>query len=155
MANPIIINDSSCEIIYLKKKDKRLAKIINTVGPIVCSTHDGNEYAFFVHEIIEQMLSIKAGKKIYDRLESLCGGCICKRKNAAISKRLQRFLKSIFNFAGLFYLSSFSTSEISFAVAVTIRMPLSLISSRRASSCRRFVFFSAGVSKRNWSTDIL
>ncbi len=63
MANPIIINDSSCEIIYLKKKDKRLAKIINTVGPIVCSTHDGNEYAFFVHEIIEQMLSIKAGKK--------------------------------------------------------------------------------------------
>ena len=32
MANPIIINDSSCEIIYLKKKDKRLAKIINTVG---------------------------------------------------------------------------------------------------------------------------
>ena len=77
MANPIIINDSSCEIIYLKKKDKRLAKIINTVGPIVCSTHDGNEYAFFVHEIIEQMLSIKAGKKIYDRLESLCGGNVC------------------------------------------------------------------------------
>ena len=52
MANPIIINDSSCEIIYLKKKDKRLAKIINTVGPIVCSTHNGNEYAFFVHEIM-------------------------------------------------------------------------------------------------------
>ena len=80
---------------------------------------------------------------------------LCKRKNAAISKRLQRFLKSIFNFAGRFYLSSFSTSEISFAVAVTIRMPLSLISSRRASSCRRFVSFPAGVSKRNWSTDIL
>ena len=78
-----------------------------------------------------------------------------QKKNAAISKRLQRFLKSIFNFAGRFYLSSFSTSEISFAVAVTIRMPLSLISSRRASSCRRFVSFWAGVSKRNWSTDIL
>lgn len=27
---------------------------------------------------------------------------LCKRKNAAISKRLQRFLKSIFNFAGRF-----------------------------------------------------
>ena len=80
---------------------------------------------------------------------------LCKRKNAAISKRLQRFLKSIFNFAGRFYLSSFSTSEISFAVAVTIRMPLSLISSSRASSCRRFVSFPTGVSKRNWSTDIL
>ena len=51
-------------------------------------------------------------------------------------------------------MSSFSTSEISFAVAVTIRMPLSLISSRRASSCRRFVSFWVGVSKRNWSTDL-
>ena len=34
-------------------------------------------------------------------------------------------------------------------------MPLSLISSSRASSCRRFVSFWVGVSKRNWSTDIL
>ena len=51
-------------------------------------------------------------------------------------------------------LPSFSTSEISFAVAVTIRMPVSLIPSRSASSCRRCVFFSGGVSKRNWSTDI-
>ena len=49
----------------------------------------------------------------------------------------------------------FMSSEISFAVAVTIRMPLSLISSRRASSCRHFVSFPVGVSKRNWSTDIL
>ena len=49
----------------------------------------------------------------------------------------------------------FMPSEISFAVAVTIRMPLSLISSRRASSCRHFVSFPVGVSKRNWSTDIL
>ena len=44
---------------------------------------------------------------------------------------------------------------ISFAVALTIRMPVSLIPSRSASSCRRCVFFSGGVSKRNWSTDIL
>ena len=35
-----------------------------------------------------------------------------------------------------------------------IRMPVSLISSRSASSCRRFVSFSGCVSKRNWSTDI-
>ena len=35
------------------------------------------------------------------------------------------------------------------------RMPVSLISSRSASSCRRFVSFPAGLSKRNWSTDIL
>ena len=72
---------------------------------------------------------------------------LTQKKNAAISKRLQRFLKPI--------QFSFSTSAISFAVAVTIRIPVSLISSRSASSCRRCVFFSVGVSKRNWSTDIL
>lgn len=33
-------------------------------------------------------------------------------------------------------------------------MPVSLIPSRSASSCRRFVSFAAGVSNRNWSTDI-
>ena len=55
------------------------------------------------------------------------------------------------------FMSSIPLGEnlISFAVALTIRMPVSLIPSRSASSCRRCVFFSGGVSKRNWSTDIL
>ncbi len=53
------------------------------------------------------------------------------------------------------YLPSVSTSAISFAIALTIRMPVSLIPLGSASSCRRCVFFSGGVSKRNWSTDIL
>ena len=79
---------------------------------------------------------------------------LCKRKTLQSQKRLQRFLKSIFNFAGRSHSSSFSTSAISFAVAVTIRSPVSLIPSSSASSCRRCVFFLAGLSKRNWSTDI-
>ena len=33
-----------------------------------------NPYAFLIHEIIEQMLSIKAGAKIYGRLKDLCDG---------------------------------------------------------------------------------
>ena len=77
-----------------------------------------------------------------------------KEKRCNLKKRLQRFLKSIFNFAGHFHLSSFSTSLISFAVAVTIRIPLSLMVSSNVSSCRRCVFFVSGFSKRNWSTDI-
>lgn len=77
-----------------------------------------------------------------------------QKKNVVILKRLQRFLKSIFNFNGRSHLSSFSTSLISFAVAVTIRIPLSLIVSSNVSSCRRCVFFVSGFSKRNWSTDI-
>ena len=80
---------------------------------------------------------------------------LMQKKNAAISKRITTLPKIHIQFCRTFLLSSFSTSEISFAVAVTIRMPLSLISSSRASSCRRFVSFPTGVSKRNWSTDIL
>lgn len=50
---------------------------------------------------------------------------------------------------------SCSTSAISFAVAVTIRIPLSLIPSSSVSSCRRPVLFPAVLSgKKNWSTDM-
>lgn len=42
------------------------------VDPIRYETHDENPYEFLVHEIIEQMLSIKAGNKIYSRLVDLC-----------------------------------------------------------------------------------
>ena len=58
---------------YLCKKDKRLARVISTVGPISYETHE-DSYSFMVHEIIEQMLSVKAGAKIYERLEELCHG---------------------------------------------------------------------------------
>lgn len=45
------------------------------VGPITYQPHD-DAFAFLVHEIIEQMLSIKAGAKIYSRLEELCNGSV-------------------------------------------------------------------------------
>ena len=64
----------SPEVQYLCGKDKRLAKLISMVGEISYRLHDENSYAFMVHEVIEQMLSIKAGQRIYERLETLCGG---------------------------------------------------------------------------------
>ena len=69
------------------------------------------------------------------------------KKRCNPHKRLQRsFLPIQF---------SCSTSAISFAVAVTIRIPLSLIPSSSASSCRRPVLFPAVLSgKKNWSTDM-
>lgn len=73
MSDLIILDSSSASIQYLCKKDKRLAKLISMVGPIEYRMQD-DSYAFLVHEIIEQMLSIKAGIKIYGRLEELCGG---------------------------------------------------------------------------------
>ena len=65
-------------------------------------------------------------------------------------------LSVIFSCVRTAYLSELSISATSFAVAVTIRNPLSLILSSRVSSCRRCVDFSASLfGKKNWSTDML
>ncbi len=65
MGEIIILDNNSPEIQYLCKKDKRLAKVISMVVPIKYKTHDENSYEFLIHKIIEQMLSIKAGNKIF------------------------------------------------------------------------------------------
>lgn len=77
MEKTIILDKSSPEIEYLCKKDKRLAKVISMVGPLTYRVHDADPFDFLVHEIIEQMLSIKAAAKIYSRLVTLCDGIIC------------------------------------------------------------------------------
>ena len=75
MPNTITLTQDSESIQYLCKKDKRLAKVISTIGPISYHPYEDG-YAFLIHEIIEQMLSVKAGAKIYARLENLCAGKI-------------------------------------------------------------------------------
>ena len=68
-----------------------------------------------------------------------------KKKNAIETMRFHSVLLPV-----LLCAYSFSTSVISLAVAVTIRMPLSLIPSSSASSCRRLVDFSASLfGKKN------
>ena len=57
---------------YLFKKYKRLAKIISLIGPITYERHHENLFQFFIHEIIEQMLSFKVDNKIFSRLIELC-----------------------------------------------------------------------------------
>lgn len=74
MSERITLNSNSPSIQHLCSKCKRMKKIISMVGPITYSPHEGNEFDFMVHEIIEQMLSIKAGQKIHDRLKELCEG---------------------------------------------------------------------------------
>lgn len=75
MPDMITLDQNTESIQYLCKKDKRLAKVISAIGPVAYPLHP-EPYSFLIHEIIEQMLSIKAGAKIYGRLEELCGGCI-------------------------------------------------------------------------------
>lgn len=76
MASIVTLNQDSPSIQYLCKKDKRLAKVIRMVGPIIYEPHTDNPFPFLIHEIIEQMLSVKAGAKIYGRFEELCNGQI-------------------------------------------------------------------------------
>jgi len=45
------------------------------VGEIAYVPHNDG-YAFLIHEVIEQMLSMKAGQKIYARLVDLCNGTV-------------------------------------------------------------------------------
>ena len=80
MGEIITFDNNSPEIQYLCKKDKRLAKVISMIGPITYETHDEDPYEFLIHEIIEQMLSIKAGNKIFSRLVDLCDGKITPSK---------------------------------------------------------------------------
>jgi DNA-3-methyladenine glycosylase II len=71
----VVLDDQTEAVRYLANKDKRLAKAMRMVGPITYEIHE-DPYPFLVHEIIEQMLSVKAGAKIYGRLEEMCNGKI-------------------------------------------------------------------------------
>lgn len=84
MEAAVTLNKNSLGVKYLCAKDMRLAKVVSMVGTISYILDD-NEYAFLIHEIIEQMLSIKAGRKIYERLERLCGGRITPQSVSELS----------------------------------------------------------------------
>lgn len=76
MSEIITLDMNTPSVQYLCKKDKRLAKVISMVGPITYEPHDEDPYSHMIHEIIEQIMSIKAGQAIYRRLETLCDGSI-------------------------------------------------------------------------------
>ena len=84
MQNIITLDMNTPSVQYLCRKDKRMAKVISMVGTISYTPHN-NPYSFLVHEIIEQMLSVKAGQKIYARLEALCDGDISPNRVAKLS----------------------------------------------------------------------
>lgn len=85
MPNVVTLDMNTPAVQYLCEKDKRLAKVIKMVGPIQYTSHDENAYSFLTHEIIEQMLSVKAGQKIYNRLEELCGEEVSPERICALT----------------------------------------------------------------------
>lgn len=85
MPNVVTLDMNTPSVQYLCSKDKRLAKVISMVGSISYVPHEEDTYAFLIHEIIEQMLSVKAGQKIYGRLEDLCDGKVTPERIAALN----------------------------------------------------------------------
>ena len=85
MSEVIILDKDNPAVKYLCTKDKRLSKVIDTIGEISYQPHDDG-YAFLIHEIIEQMLSIKAGAVIYSRLQVLYNN-ICPEKIAGFTDK--------------------------------------------------------------------
>jgi len=77
MNKKITLTKNTQSVKYLCSKDKKLNKLINIIGNISYIPYGtNNSYSFLVQEIIEQMLSMKAGQKIYERLKILCNGKI-------------------------------------------------------------------------------
>lgn len=67
------LTKESLAVKHLCDRDKRLSKVIDMVGDISYSVHEDG-YAFLIGEIIEQMLSTKVARILYERLENLCEG---------------------------------------------------------------------------------
>ena len=80
----MVLDENHPSVIYLCHQDERLNQLIHKIGPIQYYLND-EPYAFLVHEIIEQMLSIKVGETIYNRLVDLCDGQIIPEKVNALS----------------------------------------------------------------------
>lgn len=76
MPNVVTLDMNTPSVQYLCKKDKCLAKVMNMDGSITYVPYCDVPYAFLIHEIIEQVLSVKVGQIIYGRLETLCNGRI-------------------------------------------------------------------------------
>lgn len=75
---------NSPEIIYLTKKDKHLAKVIDMIGPLQYQLIS-DSYHFLIHEIIEQMLSKKVALILDKRLTETCQGEITPQSIAQLT----------------------------------------------------------------------
>lgn len=75
MENTFILDGHTESVLYLCKKDKRLAKVISIVGPLNCQLSQ-RPYRFLIETIIGQMLSNKVADILCARLDTLCNGLI-------------------------------------------------------------------------------
>lgn len=104
---PTIALDSP-EVEYLAERDFRLCHLMRHVGDLDYTRPDSTFHSF-AHSIIEQMLSMKAGRAIESRLRKLCDGdympeCITgipaeNIKSCGMSFRKAQSLKTLAEYA--------------------------------------------------------
>lgn len=80
MSELITLDMDSPSIQHLRKRCKRMAKIIDVIGPITYSLKEYDAYTHLVFNIIGQMLSNKVADILSDRMCSLCDGTITPQK---------------------------------------------------------------------------
>lgn len=69
-----ILDSSSLEVQHLSERDWRLRHLMEALGPLSYSS-EGTAYAHLAFSVIEQMLSMKAGRHTIEaRLKDACGG---------------------------------------------------------------------------------
>lgn len=91
MSSIVTLNSNHLGVQYLRKKDKRMAKVIEMVGPVTYKPYE-DCYAFLVSQIIGQMLSNKVADVLYSRLLALCSNSVTPH---AVSELSDEELKSI------------------------------------------------------------
>ena len=69
------LDSNSPQVAHLMQRDWRLSRLIQAVGPLTYGV-EGSAYEHLAHSVIEQMLSMKAGRTIQARLADACGGRI-------------------------------------------------------------------------------
>ena len=76
------------ELAYLRRKDKRLAAVIDRIGPVE-RTVDPDLFSAVVHHIVGQQISTKAQETIWQRMLSALGEVNAETVLAAGVSKLQ------------------------------------------------------------------
>ena len=83
----ITLDKNNEAIRCLCQNDAVLARLIEAAGPLRYKARHEEPFSFVVHQIIEQMLSIRAADKICGRLKDLCGGQITPQSVSVLSEQ--------------------------------------------------------------------
>lgn len=81
----VTLTSSSESIVYLRRKDKRLAKLFDLIGDITYLPYQEDPFLFLLDTIIGQMLSQKAANCICERVHALCNNKVTPESISKLS----------------------------------------------------------------------